>query len=334
MPFVWSEQCEASFEELKKRLTTAPILTLPSDSGGFVIYTDASNVGLDCVLMQDSKVIAYGSRPMKEHEKNYATHDLELAVVVFALKMWRHYLYGENFEDHSDHRNLQYLFSQKELNMRQRRWMEYIKDYDFPIIYHLGKVNIMADALSRKSVGVSSLQGICNFQQSETVGVEFQPLRQGVMLANMSVFEPTFIQKIKESKLQDPYLARIVEHIAEHADFRIVNGVLYFRDQLCVPNIDDLRKDIMVEAHSTRYSMHQGSMKMYHNLNSRYWWNNMKREIAAFVSRCMTCQLVKAEHQKLPSRLQPLGIPKWKWEHLTMDFVSGLPTTSRGNSAI
>ncbi|KAJ8644676.1 hypothetical protein MRB53_006424 [Persea americana] len=115
--------------------------------------------------MQDRKVIAYGSRQLKDHEKNYATHDLELAAVVFALKMWRHYLYGEKFEVHSDHRSLQYLFSQKELNMRQRRWMEYIKDYDFPIKYHPGKANVVADALSRKSASVASLRVTCFFQQ-------------------------------------------------------------------------------------------------------------------------------------------------------------------------
>ena len=164
MPFVWTDQCEAGCKELKKRLTRAPVLTLPSGSGGFVVYTDASIVGLGCVLMQDGKVIAYSSRQLKEHEKNYATHDLELATVVIALKMWRHYLYRENFKVHSDHRSLQYLFSQKELNMRQRRWMEYSRDYNFSIKYHLGKVNVVADALSRKSGSMASLRGMGIFQ--------------------------------------------------------------------------------------------------------------------------------------------------------------------------
>jgi len=113
VPFVWIDQCEESVKEMKTRLTTTPILTLPSGSGGFVVYIDASNVGLGCVLMQNDKVIAYGSRQLKDHDKNYATHDLELATVVFALKMWRHYLYGEKFKVHSDHQSLQFYFIRK-----------------------------------------------------------------------------------------------------------------------------------------------------------------------------------------------------------------------------
>ena len=129
-------------------------------------------------------------------------------------------------------------------------------------------------------------------------------------------------------------MTKISEHIAERPDFRIVDGVLFYRDRLCVPNIEDLKNDIMTEAHSTKYSMHPGSTKMYQNLKGRFWWNNMKREIAAFVSRCMTCQLVKAEHQRPPGLLQPLEIPEWKWEHITMDFISGLPRTRKGNNSI
>ena len=115
------------------------------------------------MLMQDGKVVAYGFWQLKDYEKDYGMHDLELAAAVFAEKVWRHYLNKEKFEVHSDHRNLQYLFSQKELNMRQRKWMEYFKDYDFPIKYYLGKANVVSDALSRKSIGLASLQGTCIF---------------------------------------------------------------------------------------------------------------------------------------------------------------------------
>ena len=116
--FQWNDNCEKSFEELKHRLITAPILSIPSGSGGFVVYSDASKNGLGCVLMQNGKVIAYASRQLKEYEKKYPTHDLELAAVVFALKIWRHYLYGEKCEIYTDQKSLKYFFTQKELNMR------------------------------------------------------------------------------------------------------------------------------------------------------------------------------------------------------------------------
>ena len=149
--FVWNDKCEASFLELKKRLTTAPVLTLPEPLKPFVVYSDASKAGLGCVLMQEGRVVAYASRQLKNHEQNYPTHDLELAAVVFALKIWRHYLYGEKCEVFTDHKSLQYLFEQKNLNMRQRRWLELISDYQCNIKYHPGKANVVADALSRKS---------------------------------------------------------------------------------------------------------------------------------------------------------------------------------------
>ena len=148
VPFVWSEECERCFNELKVKLTTAPVLTLPSGSEGYVVYSDASHQGLGCVLMQHGKVVAYASRQLKNHEKNYPTHDLELAAIVFALKIWRHYLYGVTCQVFTDHKSLKYLPTQRELNLRQRRWMEFISDYDVSIEYHPGKANVVADALS------------------------------------------------------------------------------------------------------------------------------------------------------------------------------------------
>ncbi|CAA0809319.1 Uncharacterized mitochondrial protein AtMg00860, partial [Striga hermonthica] len=151
--FEWTDHCESSFQELKRRLTTAPLLTIPDPSRSFTIYIDASRKGLGCVLMQDGQVVAYASRQLKTHEQNYPTHDLELAAVVHAFKIWRHYLYGGQCEIFTDHKSLQYIFTQKELNMRQRRWLELVKDYDCTIQYHPGKANVVADALSRKVKG-------------------------------------------------------------------------------------------------------------------------------------------------------------------------------------
>ena len=150
--FEWTEECQQSFEKLKKCLTEAPVLVQPESGKEFVVYSDASLNGLGCVLMQEGKVIAYASRQLKPHERNYPTHDLELAAIVFALKIWRHYLYGEKCRVFTDHKSLKYVMTQKDLNLRQRRWLELLKDYELVIDYHPGKANIVADALSRKSL--------------------------------------------------------------------------------------------------------------------------------------------------------------------------------------
>ncbi|KAI3518336.1 hypothetical protein L1887_06953 [Cichorium endivia] len=148
--FSWIEAQQSAFEQLRDGLCKAPVLALPQGGEDFVLYSDASLSGLGCVLMQRGRVIAYASRQLKPHEKAYPVHDLELAAVIFALKMWRHYLYGVRFQIFTDHKSLKYLFDQKELNMRQRRWMDLLKDYDCEILYHPGKANVVADALSRK----------------------------------------------------------------------------------------------------------------------------------------------------------------------------------------
>ncbi|GJZ48168.1 putative reverse transcriptase domain-containing protein [Tanacetum coccineum] len=148
--FEWGDKQEAAFQTLKNKLCSAPILALPQGTEKFIIYCDASHKGLGAVLMQNEKVIAYASRQLKIYEKNYTTHDLELGAVVFALKLWRHYLYGTKCTVFTDHKSLQHILNQKELNMRQRRWLELLNDYDCEFHYHPGKANVVADALSRK----------------------------------------------------------------------------------------------------------------------------------------------------------------------------------------
>jgi hypothetical protein len=149
--FKWDDKCQACFEELKKKLTTALVLIMPDIHKGFYVYCDASRQGLGCVLMQEGKVVAYASRRLRKHEQNYPTHDLELAAIVHALKIWRHYMIGNKGQIFIDHKSLKYIFTQRDLNLRQHRWLELIKDYDLDIQYHPGKANVVADALSRKS---------------------------------------------------------------------------------------------------------------------------------------------------------------------------------------
>jgi hypothetical protein len=149
--FEWTPTCEASFQELKKRLMTTLILVMPDMEKPFSIYSDASGQGLGCVLMQDGHVVAYASQQLRKHEAHYPTHDFELATVVHALKIWRHYLMGKRCQLYTDHKSLKYIFTQSNLNLSQSRWLELIKDYDLGMNYHPGKANVVADGLSRRS---------------------------------------------------------------------------------------------------------------------------------------------------------------------------------------
>nr|GEV44222.1 hypothetical protein [Tanacetum cinerariifolium] len=234
MKYDWSEKAEASFQLLKQKLCIASILALPEGSENFVVYCDASRKGLGAVLMQREKVITYASRQLKIHEKNYTTHDLELEAVVFALKMWRHYLYGTKCVEFTDHKSLQHILDQKELNMRQHMWLKLLSDYDCEIQAH--------------------------------------------------------VEARKEENYRAEDLCRMIKKLEPRTD-----------GTLCL---------------------------------NRRSWIPCKGEIATYVSKCLTCAKVKAECQK-PSGLlvQPM-IPVWKWENITMDFVTKLPKTSTGQDTI
>ncbi|GJR03324.1 reverse transcriptase domain-containing protein [Tanacetum coccineum] len=309
--FDWGEEQENAFQTLKGKLCDAPVLALPDGPEDFVVYCDASGLGLGCVLMQRGKVIAYASRQLKIHEKNYTTHDLELGAVVFALKIWRHYLYGTKSVIYTDHKSLQHIFSQKELNMRQRRWIELFSDYDCEIRYHPSKANVVADALSRKE--------------------RVKPKRVRAMnMTLQSSIKDRILAAQKEACDESAGLQKGLDEMIEHRS----DGALYYLDRIWVPLKGDVRTLIMDEAHKSKYSVHPGADKMYYDLRDRYWWPGMKKDIAVYVSRCLTCLKVKAEHQRPSGLLQQPEIPEWKWERIAMDFVTKLPRTSSGHDTI
>ncbi|GJX06056.1 reverse transcriptase domain-containing protein [Tanacetum coccineum] len=312
--FDWGEEQEESFQLLKQKLFAAPILALPEGSEDFVVYCDASIKGLGAVLMQRMKVIAYASRQLKIHEKNYTTHDLELGAVVFALKIWRHYLYGTKCVVFTDHKSLQHILDQKDLNMRQHRWIELLSDYDCEIRYHPGKANVVADALSRKE--------------------RIEPLRVRALVMTIGLDLPSRIleaqkEAIRVENLEAEDISGMLKKLEARAD-----GTLCLDNRSWLPCYGDMRSLIMHESHKSKYSIHPGSNKMYHDLKMLYWWPNMKADIATYDSKCLTCAKVKAEHQRPSSLLVQPDIPEWKWEKITMDFITKLPKMAAGYDSI
>jgi hypothetical protein len=191
--FVWSEACEKAFHTLRQHLTSAPVLVQLDNSKPFEVFCDASGTGLGCVLMQEGRVIAYASRALRPHEINYPTHDLELVAFVHALKIWKHYLMGNRCNIFTDHKSLKYIFPQSDINMRKRRSLELIKDYDLEVHYHPGKANVVADALSRKVH--------CNHLEVEPVS---DPLCEEMRKLNLEVVEQGNIYALAtESNLYD-----------------------------------------------------------------------------------------------------------------------------------
>ena len=237
--FEWTNKCHNSFKQLKGMLVEAPVLMQRTSGKEYTLYSDASSIGLGCVLMQDGKVVAYASKQLKAHERNYPTHDLELAAVVFALKIWRHYLYGEKCRIYTNHKSLKYLLMQKELNLRQRRWLELLKDYDCIIDYHPGKALIVADALSRKTMVAMSLQYN-----------DWRLADDGAMLAQLEA-QPVLKQMIIDAQKNDEELQKKVQMVRDGDKTKFLEKEarsLYFQNRLCVPNDIELKKKLLFEA--------------------------------------------------------------------------------------
>ncbi|GJY13471.1 putative reverse transcriptase domain-containing protein [Tanacetum coccineum] len=281
--YEWGKEEDEAFQLLKQKLCSALILALPEGMKDFVV-----------------------------HEENYTTRDLELGAVVFALRLWRHYLYGTKCVVFTDHKSLQYILNQKELNLRQQRWIGLLSDYDCEILYHPGKANVVADALSRKERN----RPLC-------VRALVMTVHNNLPKQILEAQKEAMIKK--NVKAQN--LGRLIKQIFEFC----LDGTRCFGNRVWLPCFGGLRDLIMHESQKSKYSIHPRSEKMYQDLKLLYWCSNMKANISTCVSKCLTYVKVKAKHQKPSGLLQQLEIPVWKRERINMDFVNGLPRMPSGH---
>jgi hypothetical protein len=313
--FPWTQQCEERFQTLKHLLTHAPVLKITDLEADFLMRTDACKEGLGGVLMQEGKVIFYESRKLNEHEVNYVTHDLELATIVHALKMWRHYLLGRKFVLMIDHYGLRYLFDQPKLNAIQARWMSLLSKFYFEIKHIKGKENRVANALSRSM--------------------------KTIQLAKVSTYETDVKNRVRNAQETDSFIQMVTLYLQQepagekYEGYQMTEGgLLTYRDRLYIPNCDDLKRFIIDEIHKRPYTGHPMYQKMIIATQKQFYWLGLKKDIAKYLAQYIECQQVKVKHRHPAELLHPLSIPKWKWETISMDFITGLPTSTKQNDPI
>jgi hypothetical protein len=257
-------------QQLKQLLTSAPMLRIADPNVDFLVCTNACKEGLGGDLSHIGFVIYYESRKLKEHEKNYATHDLELEAIIHALRKWRHYLMGRRFELKIDHNGMKYLFDQPNLNARQSRWLEFMCEYDFEINHIKGKENKVAYALSRR---VHELH-------ATTISMCQTDIKSRIMeVANVDLQYKELVAKLQHGKMPQKMEIYKLE----------TNGILLYKNKIFVPNVQCLKHMILQEMHNVPYVGHLGYHKTIAAVKSHYFWSGMKREIVEYIAKYMEC---------------------------------------------
>ena len=312
VPFHWTAEHQKAFEALKEATSTAPVLTLPHATSMYSITTDASEVGIGAVLhittAEGNKPVAFYSRALSPAERNYPVHDLEMLAIITALQQWHCYLDGATFTVHTDHHSLQYFHSQPNLSNRQRRWLEFLSQFNLNIKYIKGKENVVADALSRLSINTITT---------------LQPL-------------PEFYSKLKASYTQNPLCLKVLAGEG-HSDYTLIDEIIYKLDNgrklMFIPS-SELQTQILSIYHDNVTAGHPGQNRTYKAIKKLYYWPGIKQSVSDYVQTCTICQTHKTTAKKSAGLLQPLPIPKQKWECITMDFITNLPKTADGFDAI
>jgi len=306
VPFKWEEAHQRAFDELKKKLTTAPVLALPDFGKTFEIECDASRIGIGGVLMQERRPIAYFSDKLSGPTLNYSVYDKELYALVRSLETWQHYLFPKEFVIHSDHESLKHLKGQLKLNQRHAKWCEFIESFPYVVKYKKGKENVVADALSRRHALLTQLD-------AKILGLE----------------------SIKEIYITDSYFAEPYTKCCDGKGwekYHVHDGFLFRANKLCIPDCS-VRILLVQEAHAGGLMGHFGAKKTEQVFADHFFWPKMRRDVERHVLRCESCH--KAKSCLNPHGLYtPLPIPSAPWEDISMDFVLGLPRTKWGKDSI
>lgn len=323
--FTLSQEAREAFHTLKDRLTSTPVLALPDFSKEFRVTTDASKYAMGMMLSQidDSgkeRPIAFESHKFRDYEKNWATPDKELSGIVHALNIWRHYLDGQKITVFTDHEALKYIQQQPKLNQRQARWLQHIQSYDLNIQHMPGRLNLVADALSRRPDHADDIEHIT--------------------VSALNVVHIAVSNKMQEETRKgyevDEYFSKLISQ--PNNKFKVIDGLIYLVQnthyRLCIPNITNIRLKILEENHDIPIAGHMGFEKTYNNVARHYWWPNMGKLVKQFVQSCDYCQRAKGKNQLPPGSLMSIDIPQERWEVVSMDFVLGLPKTKAGYDCI
>ncbi|GJR75541.1 putative nucleotidyltransferase, ribonuclease H [Tanacetum coccineum] len=300
--FVWTKEAELAFQVVKEKLTTAPILIFPDFSKVFELHTDASKVTIGGVLSQGRRPVAYFSEKLTESKSRYTTYDLEFYAVVQAVKHWRHYLFHKEFVLFTDHDSLRHIRTQDKVSHKHGRWLAFLEKFTFVVKHKTGVSNRVADALSRRS-------GLLVTMQVDVPGLDV----------------------IRDMVTVDPYFLVVLQGVqaGEKPDFFLHDGFLFKGNQLCIPD-SSLRLQIIKELHGEG---HVGRDRTLQLVQASYFWPTMRKEVDRYVKRCRVCQVSKGTATNA-CLYMPLHVPLHPWVDISMDFVLGLPRTQRGNDSI
>ena len=304
-----------AFNDLKKALTNDPCLKLPDLDGEYEVTIDASEdeATVGAVLTQYDHSIAFESKKLNPHQRNYSIHDKEMCAIMHALDRWRSFLLGRHFKVYTDHHSLVSLKTQPNLNQRQLRWMERAADYDCEILYKSGKENIVVDALSCIHINALSSLPSNNIRKSFITGYRKDSFK-------------SLIKKVEEKK-------------GIFTRYTIENKLLYYRTdeyepwRLCIPNIP-YRNTIIHENHDLSIIDHLGFVQTYNKIARSYYWPRMSKDIRKHIKKCDACQRTKTSNQPPIDELHPLPISQWSWQSIEMDYLGPVPMSKGGNDMI